>query len=193
MSRAGTTIVATANLGKPTPDADGMMRVDFVAQLTTPLASGLVYESVLSAVGPGGSASTPRSNTFAFTVPCAYTISPTSSNLTSSAATTGSMTITAGTGCGWTAISSATSWLTVTAGANGSGNGSVSFSVASNPNTSSRTGTITIGGQTFTVTQAASTCSFAISPTSQSIPASGGTGTVSVTTSSNCSWTASGG
>ena len=56
--------------------------------------------------------------------PCTFTIAPTSSNLTTSAATTGTVTVTAGTGCSWTAVSNATSWMTVTAGANGSGNGS---------------------------------------------------------------------
>jgi hypothetical protein len=38
-----------------------------------------------------------------------------------------------------------------------------------------------------------STCTYAVSPTSQSFPASGGTGKVSVTTQSGCAWTASGG
>ena len=47
-----------------------------------------------------------------------------------------------------------TSWLTVTAGASGSGNGTVSFSTTANASTSQRTGTLTVGGQTFTVTQA---------------------------------------
>ena len=36
--------------------------------------------------------------------PCTFTISPTSSNLTTSAATTGTVTVTAGTGCSWTAV-----------------------------------------------------------------------------------------
>src|SRR5690349_5375204 len=61
----GSTVVSTANLGKPTPDTDGMMRVDFVALLTTALTPGVVYESIVSAVGPGGSTPSGRSNTFA--------------------------------------------------------------------------------------------------------------------------------
>ena len=47
----------------------------------------------------------------------------------------------------------------MTSGASGSGNGTVAFSVAANTN-SARTGTLTIGGQTFTVTQAGLGCSF---------------------------------
>lgn len=83
---------------------------------------------------------------------CTYSISPTSA---SSPATGGSgtVTVTAGAGCAWTAVSNST-FITVTSGASGSGNGSVTYSVASNPNTTARTGTLTIAGQTHTVTQA---------------------------------------
>jgi hypothetical protein len=62
--------------------------------------------------------------------------------------------VTAGTGCAWTASSNAP-WLTITSGATGTGNGPVGFSAAANAG-GSRTGTLTIAGQTFTVTQAAS-------------------------------------
>ena len=158
----GSTVVSTANLGKPAPAADGMIRLDFVALLTTALSNGVVYESIVKAVGPGGTTSTPRSNTFAFSAPCAPTISPTSSNLTTSAAATGSVTVTAGTGCTWTGASNV-SWITISAGAAGTGNGTVSYNVAANTGTTSRTGTMTIGGQTFSVTQAGAPCTFTIS------------------------------
>jgi hypothetical protein len=66
---------------------------------------------------------------------------------------TGSVTITASpTTCVWTATSNVT-WITVTSSGNGSGNGVIGYSVAENAATSSRTGTITIGGKTFTITQ----------------------------------------
>ena len=66
-------------------------------------------------------------------------------------------------------------------GASGTGNGAVAFSVAANPG-SARTGTITVAGQTFTVTQAAAAvpCTYTIAPTDASIAAAGGTGTVAV-------------
>ena len=70
--------------------------------------------------------------------------------------------MTAPAGCAWTGVSNNTSWLTVTSGASGSGNGTVAFSAAANPNTSARTGTLTIAGQTFSVTQAAASCTYAI-------------------------------
>ena len=44
-------------------------------------------------------------------------------------------------------------WIHVTAGANGSGNGTVAYSVDANAAGASRTGTLTIAGRTFTVTQ----------------------------------------
>jgi Putative binding domain, N-terminal len=54
--------------------------------------------------------------------------------------------------CGWTARSNV-SWLTITSGSDGSGDGTVSFTVTANPSPSRRTGTLTIAGKTFTVSQ----------------------------------------
>jgi len=183
----GTTPLQTANLGKPAPDTDGMIRLDFVALLPAALTPGVVYESVVNAVGPGGAAPSTRSNTFAFTAPCAPAISPASRSLTIASAATGTVTVTAATGCTWTAASNA-SWITITAGTSGSGNGSVSYSVGANTTTLSRTGTMTIAGKTFTITQAAAACTFSISPTAQTVAGSGSTVTVTVTTSAGCSW-----
>ena len=118
-----------------------------------------------------------------------YAIAPTSQSVVAGGGT-GSTSVTAQTGCAWTAVSNNTSWLTVTAGASGSGNGSVSFSAAANASTSQRTGTLTVGGQTFNVTQAGAACSYAIAPTSQSVVAGGGTGSTSVTAQTGCAWTA---
>lgn len=99
----------------------------------------------------GNSAYTNIAN--ATTAACSYTISPTSRSVVSDAAT-GSVTVTAGTGCSWTAVSNAP-FMTITNGATGSGNGSVAYSVALNDLTTSRTGTLTIATKTFTLTQAA--------------------------------------
>jgi Zn-dependent metalloprotease len=83
---------------------------------------------------------------------CTYSISPTSASY-AAVGGTGSVSVTAGAGCNWTAVSNAT-FITITGGASGTGNGTVSYSVAANAGTTSRTGTMTIAGQTFTVTQA---------------------------------------
>jgi hypothetical protein len=93
---------------------------------------------------------------------CSYSISPTSASYTSGAST-GSAGVTAGAGCGWTAVSNA-AWITITSGASGTGNGTVNYSVASNSG-AARNGTMTIAGQTFTVTQAAVTTTGWFSPT----------------------------
>ena len=86
---------------------------------------------------------------------CTYSISPTSASVAASGGT-GTVSVTAGAGCNWTATSNA-AFITITAGASGTGSGTLSYSVANNASTASRTGTLTIAGQTFTVTQAGTT------------------------------------
>lgn len=83
---------------------------------------------------------------------CSYSINPTSASYAAGGGT-GSVTVTASAGCNWTAVSNST-FITITSGSSGSGNGTVNYSVASNTGTSSRNGTMTIAGLTFTVTQA---------------------------------------
>lgn len=119
---------------------------------------------------------------------CTYGISPSSQSFPS-AGGTGNVTVTATTGCAWTAVAN-DSWIQVTSGASGSGNGNVGYSVDANTSGSSRSGSMTIAGKTFAVTQSAASCSYSISPTKNPFAASGGTGTVSVTATAGCSWTA---
>src|SRR5256712_6031412 len=65
----------------------------------------------------------------------------------------------------------------------------VSYTVAANSG-AARTGTLTVAAQTVTVTQQGQACSYTVSPTSNTAPASGAAQSVSVTTSTSCSWTA---
>jgi hypothetical protein len=110
----------------------------------------------VSAVGNDGTTHTAATN-----VPtdcggtCTYSISPGSASVAAGGGT-GSVSVTAGAGCAWTAASNA-SFITITSGSSGSGSGTVGYSVAANTGTTSRTGTLTIAGQTFTVTQAGTT------------------------------------
>ena len=123
---------------------------------------------------------------------CAFAISPSSTVFYypgGASGGTGTVTVTAGSGCAWTATSNS-SFLTITSGSSGSGNGTVGFSVAANSSTALRTGTLTIAGQTFTVTQAGTSCTYAISPANRSFSWGGGTGSVSVTTGAICQWNA---
>src|SRR5215203_3985932 len=107
----------------------------------------------VSAVGNDGTTHTAATN-----VPadcggtCSFSINPTSASF-AAAGGSGSVTVSTTAGCAWTAASNAT-FITVTGGASGSGNGTVSYAVASNPNTTARTGSMTIAGLTFSVSQA---------------------------------------
>ena len=117
---------------------------------------------------------------------CTYTIAPEAQTLPP-AGGTGSVAVTAAGGCAWTAASNAP-WITVTQGSSGNGNGTVQFSVAATTGPS-RTGTMTIAGRTFTVTQGQG-CTFALNPTSQSVPSGGGTNTFNVVAPAGCAWSA---
>ncbi|MBI3654272.1 MAG: hypothetical protein HY231_24860 [Acidobacteria bacterium] len=121
---------------------------------------------------------------------CAYAIAPAASQIGASGGN-GSVAVTTANGCAWTATSNA-SWLAISAGASGNGNGTVNFSAAANPGSAARTGTLTIAGQTYTVTQerATSNCVYAITPLDSVFKPRGGNGTVNVSTTNGCAWTA---
>jgi hypothetical protein len=105
----------------------------------------------------------------------------------SAGAGSGTVPVTAPSGCAWTAASNA-SWLTIASGQSGSGNGSVAFNATANVGPS-RTGTLTIAGKTFTVTQT-SGCTFTLNPVSFNADKDGDTGSFTVTTAAGCTWTA---
>ncbi|MBF0537840.1 MAG: VCBS repeat-containing protein [Nitrospirae bacterium] len=98
------------------------------------------------------------------------------------------ITVTAGSGCSWNASTSA-NWIIITSGSSGAGSGSVGYNVMQNISTTPRTGTITVGGQTFTVNQdASSTCGFSINPMSKQFQAYGGSDSVNITGANDCKW-----
>jgi hypothetical protein len=92
------------------------------------------------------------------------------------------VTVLTGSGCTWTAVSSAPSWLTTSS--TGTANGSVTFSVTLNSGPA-RTGTISVGDQTFTVTQ--SGCAYSINPGGLAVPKEGGQFNFNVS-SNGCGW-----
>ena len=96
---------------------------------------------------------------------CTYSLASTSQSATAAGGSF-SIGITSGSGCTWAASSSA-GWITVPS----SGTGNVSYSVAANNTYSTRSGTITVSGSVFTVTQEALPCTYSLSPSSQPIPA----------------------
>jgi lamin tail-like protein/S-layer family protein len=67
----------------------------------------------------------------------------------------GSVSVSAEASCGWSASSNNPSFITIVSGGSGAGSGTVSYSVAANSSSTNRAGTISIGGQTFTVVEGA--------------------------------------
>jgi hypothetical protein len=111
---------------------------------------------------------------------CSYSIFPSSQSFTSGGGT-GSVGVTAGTGCTWSASSNAT-WIIINSGSSGSGNGSVGYTVSANTSSSSRSGIITVSsGQGFTSTYTVNQSAPVNLTVASSNPASG----VSITVSPN--------
>jgi hypothetical protein len=119
--------------------------------------------------------------------PCAYSIAPSSASAPSTASS-GSFNLTANvSSCPWSVTSSA-AWLTVTPPTSGNGSATIAYNVAANSG-EIRSATLTVAGQTFTVTQSAAPCTYALSPVSRSVTAAATSGTVSLTANlASCSW-----
>ena len=83
--------------------------------------------------------------------PCTYSLTPTTGSVPNAGGAS-SFGLTTGNLCDWTAQSNS-GFIAVTSSLVGSGSHTISYTVAANPLRTARTGTITAGGQTFTVTQ----------------------------------------
>jgi hypothetical protein len=117
---------------------------------------------------------------------CAYVINPATYAPTAAGGSI-EVTVTTTGGCAWN-TSNAPGWVSVTGG---SGTGSGKLTVTAQPNTgNTRSATLTIAGQAFTITQEAAPCSFTVSPTTLQVSNNGGTQTFTVTTATYCTWTA---
>ena len=118
---------------------------------------------------------------------CSYSLSSTG-RTHGSGSDSSTFSVAAPSGCSWSATKNV-SWITITSGSS-SGSGTVYYTVEANPTTSQRSGTITIEGQAFTVTQSGLSCSYSLSPTSRAHGSGSDSGSFSVTASSGCSWSA---
>jgi hypothetical protein len=165
----------STNIGKPAPGTNGVISYNFASSVAGWPLPGGNYVARVKAVGPNGASASDPSNQFTFSS-CSYTIAPTSASLPASGGGT-QFTVTAGSACQWT-VTSAVSWITRSP-TGGTGNGTVVLTVAANGGAASRTGTVTAGGRTFTVSQAGTAPAAPSTPTSPT-PAAGATG-VSVT------------
>jgi carboxypeptidase family protein len=114
------------------------------------------------------------SRVFALTA-CSFFLSTTSQSTTANAGT-GTVNLTASApDCPWVVTTTAP-WITITSTASGTGNATVTFSYTFNSSGAARSGVIRIGGQAFTVTQAASSSRAAFGQVDT--PAPGATGVV---------------
>ncbi|MGA9060077.1 MAG: BACON domain-containing carbohydrate-binding protein [Terracidiphilus sp.] len=123
---------------------------------------------------------------------CAFSVSG-SPYSTSANAAGGSFAVSAGEGCQWSAWSQ-TPWLSVTSGVYGTSTGAVEFSVAANPSTVPRQGSIQVGNRSssalFTVDQSG-LCAYSLSgDTMIAVPPGGASSTVQVNTTIDCPWSA---
>ena len=113
-----------------------------------PTPTGSTLYGITSA---GGSFNSGTIFSLAIGPDCSASITPTSASF-GLGGTNGSVSVFTENGCSWTAASN-TGWISITAADSGTSAGTVDYSVAAS--TRSRTGTLTIAGQTFTVTQSA--------------------------------------
>ncbi len=127
--------------------------------------------------------------------PCTYSLSSPGQSFTA-AGGLGSFTVNTSPTCGW-ALGFSAGWITADSpGASpgggspqGTGTRTITFNVAAN-SSGARAGSVSVGGQTYSVTQAAFSCSYLIGPTSASPADTGGNLSVSVSAPGGCAWTA---
>lgn len=112
---------------------------------------------------------------------CNYAVSPTTVSASGATSTLG-VNVNVNSGCAWTATTT-TPWITLTS-ATGNGNGVVWFDVAANTG-AARSGTITVGGKTITVNQAAA-CTYSLSTSTLEVGAASSMQSVTVTSQSGC-------
>lgn len=120
----------------------------------------------------------------------AATLSPTSASYSTSGGK-GSFTVTTPGNASWTATSNST-WIAITSGGSSAGgNKTVNYSVAANTGATARTGTITVSGVAFTITESGLTCTYSVSVGAITGVSGGFNGSISVFSPAGCSWTAS--
>jgi WD40 repeat protein len=118
---------------------------------------------------------------------CAFSISPAGANLPVEGGS-GAVNVSAPAGCSWRAVSRV-NWITLTGQTSGTGNGTVTFTATSS-SPLGMTDFIIVAEQTFPVRLGPDPCSYAVSPTSSTWTAAGGTGAVGVQSPGHCGWSA---
>ncbi len=120
---------------------------------------------------------------------CGYVVMPASKFFTT-AGGAGSLNITTSSSCSWTA-SASDSWITITSTNAGAGNFVLTYEVRENFTGSARQAYVSVSGTNQIVVQDGGLgegCGYSISPTFQSFPAGGGSGTTNVVAAQRCAW-----
>ena len=117
---------------------------------------------------------------------CRYRVAPATADV-AAAGETVNVQVQTEAACEWLAATDA-AWIRLTGGAAGKGDGAITLAVAANSG-ATRSGTIRVAGHTVTVTQAAESCTYRITPTSETMSAAGGSVTVTVSAGGHCPWT----
>ena len=122
---------------------------------------------------------------------CSYTLQSDTASFSSAGGARTFDVLTNGSTCTWTATSNC--GFVSLKNNSGSGNGTVSYTVSANPNTVSRTCSITVNGKKHTINQAALPCTYTLSDSATLVSTQGGVFTFNINTNgSNCGWTVSG-
>lgn len=154
----------------------------------TPFKDGLGFAPAQQIIDPLSS----NQSEVNFTVgpACAFGTSPSSQFFLSNGGQ-GSVSVVTGSACSWNATAS-DNWIVIVSANTGTGNGIVDFEVRENFTNSARQGTISIGGQSYTIVQEGlgASCSYTISPLFATHDSGGGGGSVSLTTQAECGWQA---
>ena len=127
-----------------------------------------------------------------FTDTCTYVISPPKRSFSSKGGQTAvAVKATGATVCSGPGIAVSDSWITATLYSFKKNRGSVTVFVYGNDNEEERSGTVTIGGETFTVEQSDTSCSISsLEPSHESYEAAADSGKFTVHVKTDCAWTA---
>jgi PKD domain len=196
------TDTSNSMLNRPFVVAEAYYQLSFPSpQTTVPLtisvpgsAAGSRFTIEYAAAGPNGVFGPYSSQGVQVDSPpasCAYALIP-NANSVGAGGGTFSFTVSTAPGCGWR-LSSNAAFVSLSASV-GTGAASPSYVVAANTGPG-RTARITLTGDTggsaiHDITQAGTTCSYTVSPTTLNVVGSATTASVNVSTSAGCPWTA---
>jgi hypothetical protein len=187
------------NLSCPTSDAT----IYYTSDGSTPSSSSAVYSSpilvnstkTITAIATKSGMNNSLVASGTYTIggsPCTYLVAATSRNFSVSGGN-GTISIYASSpSCSWQAQSNTNcNWIHITSNDSGTGDGSISYSVDPNPNSSFRTDSIIVAGETVSIFQESLPCSYSVSPEQKIFNSNLNYGTIHVETNSNdCNWQA---